>query len=182
MNVSTLCLAILFNKDATGYEIRKLSTEGEYAYFVEASFGSIYPALAKLEGEGHVVSHVETQEGRPAKKVYAITETGRTHFINSLFEDLGEDVFRSEFLLFTRFAAELPQSLVETRLKERVASLGAEIENLDKLLDEHCAQAVDAWVIRYGIECLTVARTYIESHMHELIALARPDTARSAAE
>ena len=52
MNVRILCLSILFDTEAaSGYEIRKLSTEGEFAYFVEASFGSIYPALAKLEEE-----------------------------------------------------------------------------------------------------------------------------------
>ena len=67
MNVKTLCLAILYDENATGYEIRKLSVEGEYAYFVEASFGSIYPALAKLEEEGLVTSQVELQDGKPAK-------------------------------------------------------------------------------------------------------------------
>ena len=44
MNVRTICLAILYDGEATGYEIRKLSVEGEYSYFIDASFGSIYPA------------------------------------------------------------------------------------------------------------------------------------------
>ena len=54
MSVRTLCLAILNFGDATGYEIRKLSTEGKFRYFIEASFGSIYPTLARLEAEGLV--------------------------------------------------------------------------------------------------------------------------------
>lgn len=174
MNVKTLCLAILHEKDATGYEIRKLSTEGEYAYFLEASFGSIYPALAKLEEEGLVTSRVEAQDGRPAKKIYSITDDGRTAFQNSLFDPLDKDIFRSEFLLFARFAAILPASLVEARLKERLAALNEEIDNL-KSLDEKRCHAGDAWVIRYGISCLRVARSHIETHMHELIALAQPD-------
>ena len=78
MNVRTVCLAILYDKEASGYEIRKLSVEGEYAYFIDASFGSIYPALAKLEAEGLVTSRVAQQDGRPAKKVYAITPAGRS--------------------------------------------------------------------------------------------------------
>ena len=49
MNVRTICLAILFEGEASGYEIRKLSVEGEYSYFIDASFGSVCPALAKLE-------------------------------------------------------------------------------------------------------------------------------------
>ena len=45
MNVKTLCLSILYEGEATGYEIRRLCVEGECSYFIEASFGSIYPCL-----------------------------------------------------------------------------------------------------------------------------------------
>ena len=94
MNVRTICLAILFEGEASGYEIRKLSVEGEYSYFIDASFGSIYPALAKLEADNFVTSHVEQQDGKPAKKVYTITQAGRHAFIASLFDDLGAAVAR----------------------------------------------------------------------------------------
>jgi PadR family transcriptional regulator AphA len=181
MNVRTLCLSILYDGDSTGYDIRKLCVEGECAYFVDASYGSIYPALAKLEGEGLVTSKVEQQQGKPAKKVYAITDNGRSEFINSLFDKLGEDEFRSEFLLFARFASELPASLVEQRLRERSASLSRAIEDLEEHRAQHSHPA-DAWVISYGCTCLTVARDYIDTHMHELVALARPDGAAAAAE
>jgi len=180
MNVRTICLAILHDGDASGYEIRKLSTEGEYAYFVEASFGSIYPALAKLHEEQLVTSRVEVQEGRPAKKVYSITEAGRRVFLNTLFEDLDDDVFRSEFLLFARFVHLLPADLVETRLHERLASLDRQIAEIAKHEENGCS-AQDAWIIRYGRTCLGVARDHLRTHMHELIAMARP-TAAAAAE
>ena len=175
MNVRTLCLAILHDADATGYEIRKQSTEGEYAYFVEASFGSIYPALAKLEDEGLVTSRVEIQDGRPSKKVYAITEEGRNAFHASLFDELDDDTYRSEFLLFARFAPQLPASLVETRLQERLMCLDDRISRLHDLKTQRTHDG-DAWVINYGLSCLEVARAHIQNHMHELIALARPDS------
>jgi len=180
MNIRTICLAILFEGEASGYEIRKLSVEGEYSYFVDASFGSIYPALAKLEAENLVGSRVEQQDGKPAKKIYAITAAGRHSFIASLFDELGEDEYRSEFLLFARFASELPASLVETRLKERIAQLDKEVAELEKLAEAETHPA-DAWVIGYGCTCMNVARDYIEAHMGELIALARPDGAAAHA-
>lgn len=181
MNVKTICLAILHDSDATGYEIRKLSTEGEYAYFVEASFGSIYPALARLEADGLVHSHVQQQEGRPAKKIYAITDAGRAAFRDSLFEDLGDDVYRSAFLLFARFAPELPAELVETRLYERLAKQDDAIAKLEELKTKHQSPE-DDWVISYGITCISVARDYLATHMHELIALAQPNADAKAAE
>ncbi len=179
MNVRTICLAILYEGEATGYEIRKLSTEGEYCYFVDASFGAIYPALAKLEDDKLVTSRVEQQEGKPAKKIYSITALGRHEFINSLFEQLGEDEYRSEFLLFARFAAELPRSLVQVRLKERLASLDNAIAEMDRLESNYTQQA-DRWIIDYGRSCMAFARDYIEAHMGELLALARPDAAAAA--
>jgi DNA-binding PadR family transcriptional regulator len=180
MNIRTICLAILFEGEASGYEIRKLSVEGEYSYFVDASFGSIYPALAKLEAENLVTSHVEQQDGKPAKKVYTITQAGRRAFIASLFEELGDDEYRSEFLLFARFASELPATLVEQRLKERLTKLEEELGQLEKLSGEESHPA-DAWVLSYGTTCLGAARDYISAHLGELVALARPDTAASDA-
>jgi PadR family transcriptional regulator AphA len=180
MNVRTICLAILYDGEATGYEIRKLSVEGEYSYFIDASYGSIYPALAKLEAETLVTSRVEHQDGKPAKKIYSITSEGRAAFINSLFDDLGKDEFRSEFLLFVRFASELPASLVETRLNERVEQINTMLADFDRLCEEHTHPG-DGWVIEYGRTCLVAARDYIQTHRGKLIALARPDSGTSAA-
>jgi PadR family transcriptional regulator, regulatory protein AphA len=181
MNVRTICLAILFDGEATGYEIRKLSVEGEYSYFIDASYGSIYPALQKLEAEKLVTSRVEMQDGKPAKKIYAITPAGRSAFINSLFEPLRDDDFRSEFLLFVRFASELPASLIEQRLNERVAQIEEKLAEFDELNEKHNHPG-DTWVIAFGRSCLTAARDYIQAHRGQLIALARPDGAAAAAE
>ena len=174
MNVRTLCLSILSEGEATGYEIRRLSVEGECSYFLEASFGSIYPALAKLEAEGLVESRVEQQDGRPAKKIYSITEAGREAFLQALFEPLGQDVFRSPFLLFARFAHLLPQELVALRLQERLAEMKQARRHLEDLQKKRGAHAADAWIIQHGLACAGVAEQHLEAHMHELIALAKP--------
>lgn len=180
MNVRTICLAILYDGEATGYEIRKLSVEGEYSYFIDASYGSIYPALQKLETEKLVTSRVEQQEGKPAKKIYAITSTGRREFISSLFEKMGDDEFRSEFLLFVRFASELPASLVDQRLTERVAQIDEALAEFDRLAERH-EHPGDTWVIDYGRACMVAARDYIQTHRGQLIAMARPDAGAAAA-
>ena len=77
MNVRTICLAILYDADATGYEIRKLSTEGEYCYFVDASYVAIYPALQKLEREGWIARREGLAENNRRVSVYSLTASGR---------------------------------------------------------------------------------------------------------
>ncbi len=103
MDVRTLCLGALTLGDATGYEIRKMFEDGVFSHFLEASYGSIYPALTRLTEEGLVTCHSEQQEKRPDKKIYSVTAKGRTAFTEALLEPLAEDKFRSEFLFVMLF-------------------------------------------------------------------------------
>ena len=179
MNVKTLCLAILYDKDVTGYDIRKMSTEGEYAYFIEASFGSIYPALAKLEADGMVSSRIEAQDGKPAKKIYQITEAGRSEFQTELFESLANDVFRSEFLLFARFAHLLPAELVKSRVENQLTDIRQRLDHIQTLISKN-THPVENWVLRHGLTCLTTQLDTITDTAPELIALARQDAVEAA--
>jgi DNA-binding PadR family transcriptional regulator len=182
MNVRTLCLSILYNGEASGYDIRRLCTEGNFAYFVEASYGSIYPALARLEDDGLVASRTEQQAGKPSRKVYTITEAGKAAFCAELSEPLGEDMFRSPFLLFARFAHILPRDLVEQRCNEFLERSVADREKLDQVTTEHSCNAADMWVVNYGRAVLKVAEEHFRTHMHELITMARAEPHKGAAE
>ena len=187
MNVRTLCLSILYEGEATGYEIRRRCVDGECSYFVEASYGSIYPALAKLEADKLVTSRTEQQDGKPAKKVYSITEAGRAAFAQQLSEPLGENMFRSPFLLFARFAHILPRELVEQRANEFLQQTIDGHRKLEEAESSSCADgrscnASDTWVINYGRAIMELAERHLRTHMHELITLARADTNKDAAE
>lgn len=182
MNVRTLCLSVLYEGEATGYDIRRMCTEGEFAYFIEASFGSIYPALAKLEDDGLVTSRTVPQDGKPARKVYSITDAGRQAFADELKGPIGDDMFRSPFLLLARFVSILPQDVVSTRVNEQLDRITKEREQLDQVQSGHQCSPADCWVINYGREVLGVAERYLRTHMHELINLSRADERKDAAE
>ncbi|MDB5473947.1 MAG: PadR family transcriptional regulator [Devosia sp.] len=182
MNVKTLCLSILYEGEATGYEIRRLCVEGECSYFIEASYGSIYPALAKLEDEGLVTSRIEPQDGKPAKKVYAITPAGRNAFAAELAEPLAEDTFRSPFLLFARFAHILPCELVEQRAQEFLDRIVEERRIMDEAMCNRDITAADTWVMNYGRAIMDAAEQHMRAHMHKLITLARTEPHKNAAE
>ena len=112
MDVRTICLGILSRGSATGYEIKKLFEDDGYQHFVEASFGSIYPALNRLTEEGLVSVRSEAQEKRPDRKVYSITEAGRAAFLGALMKPLPEDRHRSPFVFAMLFSHLLPQPRV----------------------------------------------------------------------
>ncbi len=166
MNVKTLCLAILNTEDATGYEIRKQSTEGKYCHFVDASYGSIYPALNKLEADGLVTCRSETQPGKPARKIYSITLKGRRELVDSLHEPAAPDIFRSEFLMVAITADMLKQSVVTKAIDAQIEHVQSEIDVINQILvhknnESRCNYSTMNpkhkamfWAANYGKHCL----------------------------
>ena len=171
MNVRTLCLAILMSGDSTGYEIRKLSTDGHYSHFVDASFGSIYPALNRMEAEGLVTSREELQVGKPARKVYSITDAGRQEFLSALSKPAQKDIFKSEFLLLAMCAEMMQPEELSNAIDAQIAYLESEIAIIDKEIKETPLLGAE-WVGDYGRSCLTTGLTYIRQNRNNLEKIA----------
>ena len=132
MDVRTICLGILTRGDATGYEIKNLFETDGYQHFVEASFGSIYPALNRLTEEGLVSVRAEAQEKRPDRKVYSITPAGRTALIASLLKPLPEDRHRSPFVFAMLFSDLLPRRHVAAMLDGYIAQAETKLAQLNE--------------------------------------------------
>jgi DNA-binding PadR family transcriptional regulator len=145
-------LGLLRDRDLHGYEIRRRLRE-QLGLLANVSFGSIYPALTRLERAGAVVAAEEivatptgpstgslsgeraafrnrrhTQSrSRRGRKVYRITDSGRQLFAELLAESGGSDDARS-FGLRLAFARHLaPQArlaLLERRRALLVQRLG----------------------------------------------------------
>lgn len=169
MNVRTVCLAILHFKDATGYEIRKLSAEGSLSHFIDASFGAIYPALARMETEGFVTARIEPQPGKPPRKVYSITPAGREELLAALSAPMAPDSYRSEFLLVAICAEALPPDVVAAALDRRCMQLEEEIAHLSSLLVKGKSPPT-RWAVDYGLACKTAALNYLRTHKETLVA------------
>ncbi len=104
MDAKTLCLGVLTEGEASGYEIKKQMEEGPLAHFYRAGYGSIYPALNKLDAEGLVTCTEMAQEKRPGKKIYRITKRGEEAFREALRTRPRSDWVRSDYLFMMFFA------------------------------------------------------------------------------
>ncbi|MBL4733346.1 MAG: PadR family transcriptional regulator [Rhizobiaceae bacterium] len=171
MNINTLILAILNAQDATGYEIKKLSTDGQFSYFVEISFGSIYPTLARLEKEGMVTSRAEVQSGKPDRKVYSITDTGRMEFIEALAQPPAPDKFKSEFMLLALNAGTQPAKIIKEAIESRIEHLTNTMERIKGVM-ENCDNEATEWVGNYGLYCMNCDLDYLNKNKSSLIGLA----------
>ncbi len=167
MDVRTICLGILTRGDATGYEIKKLFEDDGYQHFVEASFGSIYPALNRLTDEGYVSVRSEAQEKRPDRKVYSITPTGRSQFIASLLKPLPEDRHRSPFVFAMLFADLLPQSRVSTMLDTYIGHIDEKLAHLNQHQDASQSDG-EKFVSGFGRAVYVAILDFLRSHRAEV--------------
>ncbi|NVK35121.1 MAG: PadR family transcriptional regulator [Rhodobacteraceae bacterium] len=179
MSVRHLCLAILNCKDATGYEIRKEVVDGAFRYFGEASFGSIYPALTRLESEGLVTVKEDVQEGRPARKVYSITDAGYDELMTELQKPQAADAYKSAFLLIALFAPEVGPDVVKRAIDLRYQHLQAELDLLTNKKND-CDDSGTQWATNFGIASMQFALDYLETHSDELIELAKSGKRRAS--
>jgi DNA-binding PadR family transcriptional regulator len=104
-------LGLLHQRALTGYEV-KHSFQTLFSFFFDASYGTIYPTLSKMEKMGYITKESVRQDNRPAKNVYTLTDKGREQFKDYLTSSLEDEVFRSDFLVRMYFGHHLESETV----------------------------------------------------------------------
>lgn len=172
MDVKTLCLGALSRGPASGYEIKKQFEHGPFAHFHDAGFGSIYPALNKLNEAGQVSYTDVAREKGPAKKVYSLTASGRLALVDAISNQPGLDSIRSDFLFILFFAHLLPARHVEGLLDGREDWYRENVARMKEAAscgDHGPARPGEKFVHGLGIALYEALAKYIEEHRHELV-------------
>jgi len=154
--------------EATGYEIKKLFEEGPFSHFYDAGYGSIYPALNKLLEADHVTCRHEEQDGRPAKKVYAITDAGSAVLAGALHEEPAIDRIRSEALVMMFFGHKL-NSDQRARVLDKYRAHYAKVLHGLHELDTSCEGFGRQFVHGFGLAIYETAVRYLEEHGDEFL-------------
>ena len=168
MDAKTLCLGVLAGGDASGYEIKKAFEEGPFAHIHPTSFGSIYPALAKLTDEGLVSCTELAQDKRPDKKVYAMTESGRGALVTELMEPPAPDRARSDLLFILFLAHLLPRDWVAELIDQRIAWYEESLERMTCCGVEEMPPGV-RFVHGLGLAIYGAAADYLKTHRGEIL-------------
>jgi DNA-binding PadR family transcriptional regulator len=164
-------LGLLDEGDLHGYEIRR-RVRAQIGLIANISYGSLYPALAKLEKAGDVVAvegGVDRSPGTPpstgslageraasrtrrfaaatsrrSRKVYRITEQGRAHFAELLAAPGGSEDAKA-FGLRWSFARHLEPAARLSLLERRRAQLLSQMDEAEPSgdLDRYARSVVD---------------------------------------
>jgi PadR family transcriptional regulator, regulatory protein AphA len=165
MNIKTLCLGILSLQEASGYEIKKEIEEGLFSHFIDASFGSIYPALTQLNAEGFVTLRAEEQTSRPDKKVYAITATGRDALAKSIVVIPSRDKYKSEFLFEMLFQEYLPPDFLRLAIEKQLTDLKEDLKRIEECKLCMPMSKGSEFVSGYGEAVLNAGVNFLEERL-----------------
>jgi len=169
MDVKTLCLGLLTQGAASGYDLKK-RFETCFRSFYSAGYGSIYPALAYLADTDLVTCEEISQEGRPDRKVYRITDKGRDYFTEALSNHHPAHKMRSEFLAMIFFAELIPPDHLSKLIDDRAAELEQTLKQLEAMsatLSKHPDAGVE-FVAGFGQTITRAALEYMRQQRHLL--------------
>ncbi|SDE50886.1 PadR family transcriptional regulator [Rhodospira trueperi] len=162
LDSKTLCLGALDAGFNTGYDIRKAFENGPFQHYQSLSYGSIYPALNALLAEGLVTCRPHSQDGRPDKKVYTITEAGRSALRAALLQPLEFDRLRSGFMFALSFAHRMAPGELSRLLDDYIRGhydLADELARIDGVTTPG-----DRFLIRMGADVCRAWGRWIEEN------------------
>lgn len=173
MDIKTLCLGVLTQGEASGYDIKK-HFECVFSHFYVAGFGSIYPALTELARDGLVTCREESKSNRPDRKVYALTPAGREVFLESLAATPPRHRIRSEFYVLLHFAHLLPAERLGEVLNERLVDVGRTLQELQRVSESSSSvgralSPAQRFEVELALATLKAHRDYIAAHRDELV-------------
>ena len=101
-NQEIVILAILSETERYGYEIDKILSKRQIRLWSNIAASSVYAVLTRLHRKGLAERREVTQSGRPPRKLYSISESGRNELESAIFEailDEGRVIGRFDIIL-----------------------------------------------------------------------------------
>jgi DNA-binding PadR family transcriptional regulator len=102
-----IILGFLMYSEMSGYDLKQGMMKSTSNFF-DASFGSIYPALKRMESKGLINSR-EVVDGGKYKKLYVISAAGKSEFMNWLEQPIEFAKTKLDHLVKVFFLGFLPK-------------------------------------------------------------------------
>jgi len=169
LKVKDLCLGALSLGDASGYEIRKLFEVGPFSHFAHVSYGSIYPALNRLRVDGLVDCQQHVQDGKPDKKVYALTASGLAQLKHALSLPPAADKFHSDALFMLFFADIMEPHNLQSVLDNYIGHFDDAANTIDGLDTDGISQPRQH-IRSMGVIFYRTMADYLKQHREEILA------------
>ncbi len=113
-------LAILLNEKYTIYKIKQ-KIKDNFSVFLGASFGSVYPAVKKLEKNGYIIVKQKMTRGGQKCHIYSITKKGKDYFNELMIKEIPDIALYSSQLINLKMM--LLDFIAEDNCKQTINSI-----------------------------------------------------------
>lgn len=170
----------------TGYDITRIFQDS-LNYFWNAQTSQIYRELKTLKANGWATDETVAQVGKPDKKVFSITESGKEELNRWLISDNSEFLTREPLLMKTFFRGErsIPEnlaffdSLKESclRFATQMQTTPAYVEQYTTLVDDPKKSIYWQMTVEFGVMYVQMLLHWIENCKQKLTEAANEDSA-----
>lgn len=98
MSIKYAILGLLSWKPSSGYDLKKVFEDSSIMYW-SGNNNQIYKTLVQLLNDGLVTNEIKHQEGTPSKKLYTITEKGKSELKEWILSAPELPEFKKTFLI-----------------------------------------------------------------------------------
>ncbi len=165
-------LGLLAAEPLSGAELRD-TIDQSIRHFWSESFGQVYPALARMAGEGLVAALPPESTGRRPRVRYAITDAGRTLLREWFGEPVAPQPPRQELLLKLFFAPLAPPGVLRAQIAAYRARNQAHLVGLEAALagieaSDHPSAPYWRLTARQGVHVLRATVAWADEALTEL--------------
>lgn len=165
-----IILGFLMTKNMTGYDIKQkmgISTSN----FIDASFGSIYPSLKRLEQKG-LICFEEVVESGKLKKTYSITEQGKEEFkrwLSSPIEVSKTSITSplSKIFFYDNLSNEEVTNLLNTYIKD-LTNLKSNLLDIKEMINKH-ANNFEICTLNFGLDFYDFTINWYKNYLDNFI-------------
>jgi len=153
MDIQTILLGFLMKKSMTGYELKNAFSIS-FSFFSGISYGSIYPALKKMEQLGDISVKIKVQEKAPNRKICTITEKGKKRFQEALTAPLPLERLKNPFLsrlFFSSRLSTMERMDLATRYLQDISDKQEQLEAFQQQI-EKTADPFQLLCFKHGLE------------------------------
>jgi DNA-binding PadR family transcriptional regulator len=134
--VATMVLGLLAEGERHGYVLLREMDERGMLRWTRVSRVAVYKALARLEAEGYLTSWTEKEGNLPARRVYAITSSGRERLRDLVYSMCAsQEPLRFDMPVGIAFIACLEKEEAKDALLARIAFLETQARRLRREKD-----------------------------------------------
>ena len=136
MSLEHAILGFVNYEPMTGYDFKKM-VDMSVAHFWPAVQSQIYKTLGRMEADGWLTVETIPQEPRPPRKVYSITETGKTELFRWLETPQPPAEARLAWLIQVFFAGQLSNEKVLVLLEHQLVIHRGRLQGFSAIPDEN---------------------------------------------